>query len=988
MRFALFTLLIFLIGHNCCAQQAKYTAYTVKDGLPSNNIYKCIEDTSGFLWVATDAGIARFDGKRFQVFTTAQNLPDNEVLSVLREKNGTIWINTFKQNPTYFDGRQNRFVSAMDKAAFAKVSGTVMMAAYALPNSGVVYYNENTSLIFKNNKYVEYSISNPPESLLLKDNADGSRLVFNREAVNTRRQHRVTVFHVPAGNQPNITDSAYVFISGDRSMSFAIDEGKVYFVDGLRGKCAIVSNAGTKPFRVHTDSVAIGEQITNYSFTPTSFYLISHSGKIYVFDKRTLKLQRLISGDYLPNCFYDDSKGNLWISTIDKGLIVYRKNRFAHVEMPGNFTNTNFISIARKPDGTLLAGNYYGYVVEWKKSNITVHKVKDITIRQRKIILAGNNVFTFSDEGVTLNYNTRLSSDNNNTSNGAKTAIVYNDSIIIAGHSSRITKLNYLTLKMTTMPKTHKRITAMVKDNRGVVYFGSTDGLFRYDYEQSVISSLAKNDPLLTERIVSLCATPDSLLWAATPGNGILILKNDRIIGHLTTPQGIVNDECRSIIAGRPGQIWLGTAQGISIINYKRNGKTPKFAIQNLTVNDGLTDNLINEMVFYHDTVSAATGNGISLIPANTVIPKFNIPVKLVRMSVNQRDTTIANEYQLAYHQQNIQMQFAGVEINGHFKYLQYTLDKNQEWTGLDENTLTIQLGHGTHILKVRAVDVNGNISNNMLTLKFDIATPFWKSLWFWLCIALLVQMVIVYQVNRYLKKRRELKLAKEIAGVQTAALEQQAFTSLMNPHFMFNALNSIQHYINVQDRQNANRYLSDFASLIRKNFEAAQQSFIPLDQEIENIKIYLRLEQMRFNERFSYQLTIDDDLETDDWMIPTMILQPLLENALLHGIMPSAIDGKILIDIQQQKNYLFILITDNGIGIENSLALKQNNPHKSHGTELIKKRITALSHFGPTAITVTMAPAFASGTNPGNKITLAIPMELYDAWQSTRRRQ
>jgi LytS/YehU family sensor histidine kinase len=202
-----------------------------------------------------------------------------------------------------------------------------------------------------------------------------------------------------------------------------------------------------------------------------------------------------------------------------------------------------------------------------------------------------------------------------------------------------------------------------------------------------------------------------------------------------------------------------------------------------------------------------------------------------------------------------------------------------------------------------------------------------------------------------------------------------------MNPHFMFNALNSIQHYMNVQDRQSTNRYLSDFASLIRKNFEAAQQSFIPIDEELENITIYLRLEQMRFSDRFMYSIETDDGIDTDDWMIPTMILQPLLENALLHGIMPSSIPGELLIAIKIKGTYLCITIIDNGIGIVNSIALKQDSQHKSRGTELINKRITALSGFGKQAITINMSPAFGDEKNPGNKTEFCIPEGLYQAW-------
>ncbi len=276
-------------------------------------------------------------------------------------------------------------------------------------------------------------------------------------------------------------------------------------------------------------------------------------------------------------------------------------------------------------------------------------------------------------------------------------------------------------------------------------------------------------------------------------------------------------------------------------------------------------------------------------------------------------------------------------------------------------------------------------MSTQILTLTFKVATPFWKNVWFWAAVAIVFQLFIIFIVNRRQKRKKELKLAQKLAAVQTAALEQQAFTSLMNPHFIFNALNSIQHYINVQDRQNANRYLSDFASLIRKNFEASHDSFIPLEEEVENIKLYLNLEQMRFTDHFSYKVIIDKDLEIEEWMIPTMILQPLLENALLHGIMPSKIAGKVSIHFKLQQQDLLIVITDNGIGLVNSNVLKVDTVHKSRGMELIKKRIKALNSFDSQPITIFMEPTFKNKNNPGNKISFLIPATMHHAWLTAK---
>lgn len=976
MRYIVSALLIFF---RLLTSQAQYTAFTVSDGLPGNQIYRCVEDNHGFLWVATDEGIARFDGKYFQVFTTQQGLPDNEVLSVVKEKNGRIWVNCFKQSPAYFDEVQNRFINAKEDSNLAKVSGTGSMYVFALPNGGVMYYNVQGSFIFKDNKFIEYKTERKNINFLIKENEDGSQLRWgNFESTPAFKTVQYGMFHVQG---KKIIDSVFLTRNTTGLLAQSIDDGIFYVFNGARNKCFIYSNIDTHPIRFKLDSISIPEPFYNFSFTITSFYLVSISGKIYVFDKKTLQQQYVISGNYLPNSFYNDSKGNIWISTIDKGLIVYRKKQFAHIEMPAGFTKTNFLSVARKPDGTLLAGNYYGEVIEARGKTFSINTIiKKVPSRQRKIVLAGNKVFTFSEEGIAVNY-TKLLNPATKMPYSVKTAIQYNDSIIIAGHYSGFLKLNSITQKTTPLNPISKRVTALVKANDGLIYFGSTDGLYRYNYDQTTALSLTPNHPLLGERVTALCTTADNLLWVATPSNGIVVVKDEKVLLNITASEGIVNNSCRSITAGKPGQVWLGTAQGISIINYTLQQNKIGLSIQNLSVNDGLTNNEINEMVYQNDTVYAATADGISVIPASIAIPVFNIPAKIIGVSINQRDTVIATKYYLGHNQQNILIHFAGVELSGHFKNLQYTLDENKNWVSLQTNTLNLQLNYGHQTLQVRAVDVNGNTSDKILTVQFIIAPPFWKTVWFWLLIAAALQLATIYLVNRRQKKRKEVKLAKEIEGVQTASLEQQAFTSLMNPHFLFNALNSIQHYINVQDRQNANRYLSDFASLIRQNFEAAQQSFIPLEQEIENIKIYLRLEKMRFNDRFSYRLLIDGHLDTDDWMIPTMILQPLLENALLHGIMPSAIDGEVLIDLKQQDQNLLIIIADNGIGIANSLALKENTGHRSRGMELIKKRIMALSRFGSQAITIDMLPAFDSEKNPGNKITLFIPAELHKAW-------
>jgi len=983
MRFVGFFLLVFLNSHTCLAQQLKYTAFTVRDGLPSNNVYRCIEDNSGFLWVATDAGIARFDGKRFQVFTTMQGLPDNDVLEVIKEKSGRLWVNCFKQNPAYFDEVKNRFINSKEDSSLKVPEGTGLMSSYVLNEGGVLYVNEKGTFVFRNKKITAYH--GPIRSnLVFSENKDGTQLKFGQLFDFELKIFQNKVYNTN-GNE-NIDSIVLQDVSRDlvpSTLKIAVDAGKLYTFYPSRKICLVYDNFKTQPMSFSQDSIFTPEPFSNFGFTTNYLFVLGYSGKMYVFDKNTLQKKMTISGNYLPNSIFIDSKENLWVSTFDKGLLLFKKTLIGAIEIPYDFKNTIFLSVARKPDGAILAGNSFGEIVETDGKTGKVYRLPNIKkeFRIRKILFSQNKTFTFSEGGIYVNYKRKLDNPPKILFYPAKTAINYNDSIAIFGLMGGLNKLNTITEKVSRLGTNFTRITAITRTVEGFIYFGSTDGLYKYDYAKNLYTSLAQSNPLLSQRITALCTTTDSLLWLATHSNGVVIIKDDKVLFQLNEKNGIISNAILSISAAQVGKVWIGTGQGISVLTYKLVADDVIYSIQNLSVIDGLTNNSMNEMLYQNDTIYAATGNGISVIPANISIPTFNIPVALIRISVNQRDTALSAYYKLRYDQQNIQMQFAGIELSGHFKNLQYSLDENGKWTDLDENTLTVQLNSGTHTVQVRAVDVNGNISDKILKIGFDIATPFWNAIWFWAAIAIIQQSIVIYLINLRQKKRKEAKLAKKIAGVQIASLEQQAFTSLMNPHFMFNALNSIQHYINVQDRQNANRYLSDFASLIRKNFEAAQQSFIPLEQEIENLKIYLRLEQMRFNERFSYQIKIEKNLDTEDWMIPTMILQPLLENALLHGIFPSALEGELLIELKLEDSNLVIIITDNGIGVENSMALKEISEHKSRGMELIKKRIAALSHFGSQVMSISMSPAFESEKNPGNKITLFMPVTLHSAW-------
>jgi sensor histidine kinase YesM len=199
----------------------------------------------------------------------------------------------------------------------------------------------------------------------------------------------------------------------------------------------------------------------------------------------------------------------------------------------------------------------------------------------------------------------------------------------------------------------------------------------------------------------------------------------------------------------------------------------------------------------------------------------------------------------------------------------------------------------------------------------------------------------LIYNRSRILKERRD----KENYQLKSRllALEQQTLNSSMNRHFIFNALNSIQYYINRQDRLAANKYLSDFAKLIRKNLDSSQDNLTTLSDEIERLEIYLRLEHMRFKDKFEYVVEVDPMLSRDKIKVPAMLVQPFLENSIWHGLLPKSDGevGRLIVRFMLVQGHVELEIVDNGIGIENSLKQKTGaDSHISKGMEITQSRI------------------------------------------------
>ncbi len=275
----------------------------------------------------------------------------------------------------------------------------------------------------------------------------------------------------------------------------------------------------------------------------------------------------------------------------------------------------------------------------------------------------------------------------------------------------------------------------------------------------------------------------------------------------------------------------------------------------------------------------------------------------------------------------------------------------NGEWGETDHNFLDFKsLKRGIYHLEIMAKLQNTDWGKPYF-LSFRILPRFVETIWFNLLIILSLGLVSVTMMIWWIKLnnkkvREELELTERIN-----ALKHKALSAMMNPHFIFNSLNSVQYLINCQRNEEANDYIAMMAKLIRKNLETAEKGFILLADEIKRLKLYLDLEKLRFQESFSYEIIIGTDINSNEIMIPNMIIQPFVENTLWHGIINSGSKGLVSISFSFEDvdidlvicKSLIIKITDNGIGIKAAKKNKKED-HISKGIQIIEERLKLLS--------------------------------------------
>ncbi|NOR86156.1 MAG: hypothetical protein GQ527_00965, partial [Bacteroidales bacterium] len=437
----------------------------------------------------------------------------------------------------------------------------------------------------------------------------------------------------------------------------------------------------------------------------------------------------------------------------------------------------------------------------------------------------------------------------------------------------------------------------------------------------------------------------DHGFFAATSGKGLHFIIDDTIISY-AVKQGLLSDNIKVLKKWNDSTLLAGTNKGLNILFFSRDQypvlKSSKF----ITTKDGLKGNEIHDIAIYKDHIILATNNGVSLILPSEVLKIEDVfPIYITDFVVNGEKRELNGNIYLAHDENNIQIKFDAIDFHDKDEIVYYYRligTGDFRWVELDESSVMFPvLPPGSYTYQVRAKNSYGYRSQNTAVIHFEIQQIFYKATWFKILISILLMALIVGFLYIFFSSRNE-KLRNEKI---LASYHQQSLTRVLNPHFIFNALNSVNSFIINNRKKEATYYITQIAGLIRQIFNSATDTTISIRKEADLLKAYLELEQRRIKASFNFIIKIEDQL--DDFLIPSFMIQIFAENSVWHGFSDLKGKGALISIVFRKKNgFVVCTITDNGIGRQKAALeiSKKSNTREQHGTNVIVKRIDLLN--------------------------------------------
>ncbi|PLW97859.1 MAG: hypothetical protein C0593_07360 [Marinilabiliales bacterium] len=949
-----------------CPQISFYKHYTVNEGLPSSVVYDIVQDSLGYIWVATDHGVSRFDGYSFRNFTKHDGLAANSNIMIFEGRNRMIWFLAY--------GGELSCVHN-DSLLACKWNDTLraLSGKYLFPSVRVDY---------RNNIWVT-SEKDTTKSICIDET--GQFLIV--DSLLRSRQNYSALYRDYNRRNSHCSCEKDMLIN-----QWVHTKEKLYKL----GHCYYsVSETGILKYEGNMVSEALSgniESVDVYCEDSGFIWLRKKWDGVYLYHSNMPENEPV---RFLPDIRVTkvlcDRNGNYWVATEGHGLYFIPTVDVYVYNKSNGLQNDNIISIALSGEKLVFASDDGNLYVSDLSEDAKIYSRREILSEEFKYcrdlyVDRENALWAISTRFLRYNlYGKPIPLAYTLKDKSYEFCECQDGNIAVA------TMQGFVTFNKTDMEYNSNsegfsaHVRAIACSDNNVTWIGTMNGLYSYDGTKYFF--WGDTVPVLRSRITKIITIGDEV-WVGTRSDGIIVIKDGKFT-YLNAESGLSSDMIKALYSRNENEIWVGTNNGLNKIT--RKGES--FNIDNYSVWDGLPSNEINDVLSFNGYLIIATNFGIGSFDINLFVKdEIPPPLHINNIIINNQAFRYTPDIIYSDTVNSVIIEYTGINFldpgNVTYRYKVLWEDNHHspfaaefstidQWVETKNTSLQINVIPGQYTVLLEASSQGGVWPETPVSIAFSVQKPMIQNLWFQLFLMVIFLSIVVFiavLINRSRLKKEEIKTNLILS-------EQKVLRAQMNPHFIFNSLNSVQSFILDHDDKKTDLYLSSFSSLMRRFLENSKHNLVSLTEELETIEIYLSLEYMRFEDRFEYQINVSENLDTDMINIPPSLIQPFLENAIWHGLMPKKEAGLLMLDIKsdKEKNTLIITVLDNGIGRDAAAKIKRKKrSHKSTGMENIKERIELMNSAYNGGFELQVHDMHNDeGNSAGTKIVLKIPLTL-----------
>lgn len=990
-----------------------------------------VEDTYGFLWFGTADGLNKYDGKQCTIyrhdFTDSSTIASSEIRCMAEGRDGTLWIGTVYGGVDKFDRTTESFVHYRPFQSVVQKTGNT--SSICVDRTGDVWFvverpqfslyrlNPTTGAytLYHHDPDNPYSISSNHISAVCMD-SNGVIWVGTLDAglnrFDSTRNGFVNHRTVPEYSFANTGDIFTLTVTGNGMLWLGrMKDDIVCQVYEDNGDVVVRPFYHSLPEQNRLLSVFSGaEGYIWLSFVMRGIYVFNeHTGEYKHYKHNPADVRSLIGNRVAA--IHQDRRGNIWVCTnAGIGKIHHQARHFENIlhngVNPVGLTVRTLRAFHQDRDGTLWVGTEDGglarkdndtfcyYRSEKPHTNGWLHNTVNTVYRTRRgELLTGTNgglyclrkgkkvlqkFFPFLEGNIWVIHEDRREN--------LWIGTLFDGLFRIDSARQNVQSfLQYIDIPMAR----GEGVFFLHETADEQFWIGARGGLYQFNPATCSVErhyEYSKNNPysLNYNHVWFIDSLSANELILGTTGGGINILNTEtERFQHITMADGLPSNIICAMQRDAHDNWWISTKRGLAKISSDRKNVVSFGANNGVSITDFHFRTCLTDAQGF--LYFGGTGGYIRFHPDSVSLSSLPPPLALTAFKVFDKhfplDTPLTEKklIRLPHDKNFFSIEFAALDMTNparnQYRYKLEGIDADwREATALYAIASYTDVAPGLYRFVLYGTNSYGKWNTQGIQLFIKVEPAWWQTWWF----RTMVLLCIAGTVFGILRWRTKELNRKNAMRRQMAEFQLQAVRAQMNPHFIFNALNSILGFVVANHRVQAHLYLTKFARLIRSTLDNSRKERVTLAEETQLLQLYCELEAMRFSGKFAFTITVDPRLDTNMQTVPVMLIQPFVENAIKHGLIHTRTDGRVDVVFRREDTWLLCSITDNGIGRQRAEQLKSRSfgSHVSRGVELIRSRLAMLESLEGEDYSLDIQNAAESTSEyVGTSVTIRLPL-------------